>query len=173
MRQLWALALGPASPSLPVSPSAPDPVASGPAHGSLSEFPKVLLRSQLKLQGAPECRALGAWRLVSVGDHPWLGIGVQEVGPDSGSQEGQWPGWAVEVSVREWPLPPSFEHPHALTRESHVYELAHRLTRIYNPQTAAVWEHAQGRKHFESLRSRSPAEVEGGDALPPGFNPTP
>lgn len=115
----------------------------------------------------------GCWRLVSVGDHPWSGIGVQEVGPDSSSQEGQWPGRAVEVSVREWPLPPSFEHPHVLTGESHVYELAYWLTRIYNPQTAAIWEHAQGRKHFESLRSRSPAEVEGGDALPPCFNPTP
>lgn len=44
----------PASLSLPLRR---DP--SVPAHGSLSEFPKDPLCSQLRLQGAPECQAVG------------------------------------------------------------------------------------------------------------------
>lgn len=45
------------------------------------------------------------------------------------------------------------------------------LTHVYDPKATAAGEHVPGRKHFESPTSRSPADVEGSDGLPPGFIP--
>lgn len=52
-----------------------------------------------------------------------------------------------------------------------VGERACWLTHVYDPKATATGEHVPGRKHFESPTSRSPADVEGSDGLPPGFIP--